>query len=237
MRFGARHHRVVTDGTGGIAWRPVAPAASLNADAGHHGITADPREVEAAVRAGEETLRRVPYVTWRFGDRGRRFGHSDSAWLAGLTWLAQEELERQIGWLGELLSARGMPRLLLERHLIVLREALAAAVPERAGDYAKLGVAAEHLRRVRVNHVAETSAARIAAGFDAAVGEEWASERVGVGELLVAAVADEHAGVEHAVSSLMEWLTDPERFSATWIAAVKETVSEARTHARRRRIA
>jgi hypothetical protein len=47
----------------------------------------------------------------------------------------------------------------------------------------------------------------------------------------VAAVADERAGVD-GVDSLMEWLADPERFSAGWAAAVTETVVATRAHAR-----
>ena len=208
------------------------PASTLNPDAGFHAISADPREVAAAVRAGDESVRRVPYFTWRYGERGRRFGHSDSAWLANLAGWSQEQVNQQVAWLGVLLSARGMPQLLLERHLRVLHTALIQAVPERASDYAKLLGAADTLRQARVAVLDDASLAQVASTFEAAVGDEWAAERAGVGELLVAAVADEQNGVERAVASVTEWLADPARFSPTWIAAVHQAVAQARARCR-----
>ncbi len=212
--------------------QPV-PASSLNPDAGSHAVTADPLEVEAAVRAGDETVRRVPYFLWRYGERGRRFGHSDSAWLVNLVSLPQTVVDQQIGWLGNLLSNRGMPQLLLERHLLVLHDALEQTLPGKASEYAKLRAAAEMLRRQRTRILSDEAMKRIGAVFEAAAGDEWRHERerAGVGELLAAAVADEQTGVVNAVTSLTGWLTDPARFSERWVAAVRQAVSAARDQA------
>ena len=49
-----------------------------------------------------------------------------------------------------------------------------------------------------------------------------------MGTIVVAAVADERAGVGNAVESLESWACDPERFDAPWIDAVKETIAAAR---------
>ena len=50
----------------------------------------------------------------------------------------------------------------------------------------------------------------------------------GTGELLVAAVIDERDGAANAVPSLVEWLTNPSRFSPDWARAVREAVRMAR---------
>jgi hypothetical protein len=57
-----------------------------------------------------------------------------------------------VRWLGTVLAARGMPRLLLEEHLGILHEELVAAVPERAGQYDLLLDAARALRGAGVAH-------------------------------------------------------------------------------------
>jgi hypothetical protein len=48
------------------------------------------------------------------------------------------------------------------------------------------------------------------------------------GELIVAAVCDEASGIEESVDSLISWLTDRERFSEEWIAAVFKTLEQSR---------
>ena len=55
-----------------------------------------------------------------------------------------------------------------------------------------------------------------------------------MGEILVAAVADEAAGIEKAVESLEPWVCDPARFPPPWIQAVRTTIAEARAQAGRR---
>jgi hypothetical protein len=49
--------------------------------------------------------------------------------------------------------------------------------------------------------------------------------------LIVSAVSDEKAGIMTAVQSIEAWLTDTERFSAAWIATVKDTIAQARSAA------
>jgi hypothetical protein len=44
----------------------------------------------------------------------------------------------------------------------------------------------------------------------------------------VAAVCDEASGIEESVDSLISWLTDRERFSEEWIAAVFKTLEQSR---------
>jgi hypothetical protein len=89
---------------------------SLNPEAGSHPIPSDPRELQAAVRAGERCWQRFPYFSQRYGHRGEKFTSSDSAWLVTLVEYDQARVHQQVAWLGQVLAARGMPRLLLETH-------------------------------------------------------------------------------------------------------------------------
>jgi len=67
--------------------------------------------------------------------------------------------------------------------------------------------------------------------FDRQVGSEWQRQLPRTGGLLAAAVADERAGITQAVPSIEGWMTEPSRFPAHWIAAVRTTIRTAREHA------
>jgi hypothetical protein len=70
----------------------------------------------------------------------------------------------------------------------------------------------------------------LAAEIDARVGGEWTARLPETGRLLLAAVADERAGIEQAVMSVEAWMTAPERFPAEWSAAVRAIIHAARAH-------
>lgn len=212
----------------------AAPGAVLlNPEAGNHAITTDPRELRAALRAGERTRERFCYYQRRYGERGRRFTHSDSAWIVTLAGLDPAIAEGKLRWLGGLLAARGMPRWLLEEHLEVLHAELVAAAPEKRAAYATLLRVAGLFRAERLSHVDEVTSSDLARTFDSRVGSTAAHELPEAGALVVAAVADERGGQHRAIISLLQWLADPERFSADWVAAVSETLAAAREAARR----
>jgi len=208
------------------------PAEALNADAGAHPLPRDAREVSAALIAGERTRRDVSYYEARYGERGARFTRSDSAWLVTLTHLPRPEALRQVRWLARVLAARGMPRLLLERHLEQLHSQLCAELPENRADYAVLLEAAASLAQERRAHVSD-------AQLEQLVGELENSYRLQpggtpplplreAGFLLLAAVLDEACGVPHAVESLCRWLTDTSRASQGFRVAVEHTLRSAR---------
>src|ERR1700712_1946074 len=213
----------VSDGT---------PVKALNPEAGNHDITLDPRELAAALGAGERTWQRLPYYELRYGARGRRFTRSDSAWIVTAAKESAPTAKRQLRWLGAVLAARGMPRWLLEMHLTELHTALVLALPENRGAYDRLLEVAAMFHLERHRHLDEAFAAELATTFDRRVGPNPTPRIPEAGALLVAAVAGERADVENAVDSLMEWLSDPALFSAQWIAAATETIAAARKHAR-----
>jgi len=207
-------------------------ASAINRAAGSHPITEDPRELEAARRAAERSVREYPYYQARYGESAMRFGHSDGAWIALLAHDIQRGVDDQVRWLGTVLACRGMPRLLLERHLEILHEELAAAVPEARPRYEKLQRAAEMLRALRHSVLSDDAMHALAAEFDASVGDEWSAPIPRLGEIVVAAAIDERLGIPGAVESVERWISLPERFPSTWIEAVHRTLDETRERMR-----
>lgn len=207
--------------------------ASLNPEAGVHAMPSDPAEVDAALRAGSRCWQEYPYFAWRYGERGWRFTLSDGAWLVTLAGHQQHRIDSQVKWLAGVLASRGMPSLLLQRHLELTYEELAGRLTPHPGmDYSRLLVAADVLAQRRRTAIADEDLDVLAAGFDQAVGPDWRVRLPHTGALLACAVADRANGVEAAVSSLEPWFTDPQRFPSQWLAAVQTTLSEAEARIR-----
>lgn len=202
-------------------------ASLINPDAGHHPVPTDPRELQAALRAGDLCWAHFPYYALRWSERGLRFARSDAAWLATLCDLPEAATVQQVRWLARLLASRGMPSLLLQVQLEMLADALSAAVPERRAGCERLLAAAEALRAGRCRHLSDEQAQDIARRFDQTVGRTFAAACPHTALLLCAAVADACEGMPRAVESLHGWLVDPARFSAPWIAAVDAALAEA----------
>jgi hypothetical protein len=206
-------------------------AHSINPHAGWHAISHDPRDVEAARRAVTASLAEFPYYHERYGDSAGLFGASDGAWLAMLCQGEPEYVRGQVLWLGTVLSARGMPRLLLERHLELLhRELLLSTADE---DRCRPLLDAAHLlRAARQQHIAQTDADALAAAFEARADAAWLRRLPRMGAILVASACDEAAGIGRAVGSVEEWAADSARFPASWTDAVAQTLADARSRAR-----
>ena len=210
--------------------RPLkALAGVMNQQAGRYPIADDLREIAAGLRAGHRSWLRFPYYRARYGDRGRRFTWSDSAWLASLPVLPKAGAWHEIDWMARLLSARGMPQWMTEEHLVLLHEELCRAVPERSARYAVLADGAAMLRGNRRRQLSQAAMDRLAVDFDAAVGADLSARHPDTGALLAAAVADERLGVETAVVRIEAFFADVERFPPHWIAAVRDTLARART--------
>ena len=182
----------------------------LNPEAGYVQLPEDPAEVAAALRAGRLTQRLYPYYRWRYGERGRAFTRSDSAWLAWLAGHAQPRVDEQVLWLWSVLANRGMPGRLLELHLHVLNRQLSRATPHRAQVHARLLAAAQELTARRVAVLPDAAAEETAAALADAVDLPAGRALHGTGRLIADAVADEAAGADNAVTSLTVWLGDVE---------------------------
>lgn len=197
----------------------------LNGDAGTHAVPRDLREVQAALRAGEESYRRWAYYGARYGERGLSFTRSDSCWLVALAHDGVQAALHQVSWLAGVLAARGMPSLLLEQHLELLHAELTSVVPEHAQVYDGLHAVAQALRGQRLGLLDEARAQQLARTFDVDSVQLSARE---AGTLLVAAVVDEKCGRASAVESMASWFADAERFSADFRAAAQRTLAAAR---------
>jgi hypothetical protein len=168
-----------------------------------------------------------------------------------LTNSTQDHVTEQVLWLGDLLSNRGMPRLLLEMHLAVLYRRLIRVAPDKLAAFEKLSEAAGELRRSRTRVISERELEALSKEFTVRLDCESNRLARHTGVLIAAAVADEKAGVKYAVPRLEDWLTDPIRFEeidslppylqryraalteigtlrCRWEGAVRETVQIAR---------
>lgn len=199
----------------------------LNDEAGTHPIPDDMRELEAALAAGERSHRTWVYYEARYGERGRRFTRSDSAWLATLSRHEAALTLRHVRWLAGVLAARGMPTLLLEQHLELLCDALSASLPDHAVSYLPLRQAAAELRRARTDAIPGTRASALVEAFCLGRQAEHGISPEEAGRLLVAAAADQRAGLPGSPTSLADWLANPVRFSKGWVAAARGILLEA----------
>jgi heme oxygenase len=202
-------------------------AARINPEAGNHPIPDDEQEIQAALKASNRGWSEFPYYEQRYGDRGKRFSDSDTCWLATLTRLDPESIQKQIEWLGRVLSTRGMPMIMLEFTLKFLHAELVKEVPAKKITYEKLSKASETLRKRRINIMSEKEFEALSREFDQAVGAELAEKYTNTGKLLVSSVIDEKIGINGAVAAIQGWLTDSDRFPENWIEAINSTIEKA----------
>ena len=204
----------------------------LNREAGTHRIPQDPREIQAALRAGAASWERVPYYEQRYGSRGRRFTRSDSAWIVTLAGESAAVAEHQLRWLGRFLATRGMPRWLLELHLEELHRELVAVRPERAEGYGVLLGVARVFREERLRILDRESIHLLTRRFEAEVPPAELAGLPLAPHILVAAVADEMAGISGSIRSVELWMRDRARFSEAWAGGVRDLLDRARERAR-----
>ena len=206
---------------------PHTSARTLNPEAGEHAISADPGEQAAAEAATRLSWREFPYYAKRYGERGWRFSLSDSGWLQTLFELSDDAARAQTIWLANLLAARGMPRYLMERHLEHLHAELVARLPDRASRYDFLRELSAYLRELRQASLPAVAFARLSSDFEARTSRcEGAIKNMGT--VIVAAVADDAAGIGNVLVKVSEWAQDAERFAPEWIQAVQATIEHAR---------
>jgi len=199
-------------------------ARHVNPEAGDHAVSIDPVEQSAAQAAVRASWREFPYYARRYGERGWRFSLSDTGWIQTLCHLGAGEAQAQAGWLGKLLATRGMPTYLLERHLLLLHRELLQVARDRELRYARLPECAGWLRETRLAQIPENRFDELAGQFETRVRGRVAHV-ANMGVIVVAAAADERAGIAGAVASLESWLCDPSRFDSEWIVAVRDTVA------------
>jgi hypothetical protein len=207
--------------------------AAINPDAGTHPIPRDPARLAAALQAGERILTRYPYVTERFGARGRRFTASDSAWLATLPSYPQALVDAQVSWLGGVLAHRGIPLLLLERQLILLAQEFRRCRASSHHDSDTLCAAATALAIQRRARLEDRTIGQVERCLARTLRASSLCHWRGTGEIIASAVADHANGVTADLSTTIPWLSDERRFTRPWIEAIVQAVETARAGLKR----
>jgi hypothetical protein len=161
--------------------------------------------------------------------KGRKFSWSDGGWLISLISEAQVSVNQQVRWLTRLLARRGMPQWYMECYLQILVENLVQAIPAKRNAYATLTETARVLAEERRATVSDEALAALDNAFYERVGPEWRAWMPNCGGMLASAVADDQAGVAHALEAIEGWMTDPARFPEVWIAATRDILNRART--------
>ena len=201
---------------------------ALNPEAGNHPVPQDKRDLIAVLRASERCLAEFPYFMYRYGKRGRRFADADGAWLATLPELGAEGMHAQVDWLGQLLSARGMPRLLLARHMEFLAEELGVARTDQPERSLMLEAAAKQIRSKMNTRLTREFLQKNVKSLHLTCERfgDFACDEAII--LLASAAVDEADGLDRSTESLLSWLADPARFPKPWVEAIHDRLASIR---------
>ncbi|MCX8070454.1 MAG: biliverdin-producing heme oxygenase [Thermodesulfovibrionales bacterium] len=196
----------------------------LNPLGGNHPIPQDEQELKASIIAGKKCIEEFPYIIMRYGSSGKYFTSSDSAWLTYLTELNQDAFNGQVKWLLNVLSTRGMPSILLERHLDYLYKELINTYPERENLYIKLNHTQEMLKTQRLKFINEERLKKAEEDFFQKINDEERKRLPDAIKILSSSICDESIGIAGSLKSVVDWLCDENRFSIQWIKAINDTL-------------
>ncbi len=196
-------------------------ASSINPEAGSHAVPQTATEIEIAFEAGKKAWTGFPYLEERFKDRGKRFTASDSCWLVSLFPLEETAIRKNIFWLRGVLSARGLPSIILETHLkeiVSLARARLSYSPETYLGYSNV---VNELRMNRLQSLSEDQWNTMANDYDRQFSECDGYKVTRPSSLVMSAWFDEMSGIRGANLAIENWFGDPSRFSARWIALMQ----------------
>lgn len=200
---------------------------SLNPEAGNFPIPTNPLEIEAAITAGMMCWNEFPFYEKRYGERGKRFAVSDSAWLVTLSDLSVELATDQANWLAKYLANLGMPQITMEFHLKYLYQELSKQISENEPKYKTLLLVSDQLKSQRLGKVSSAVFEKSNSMFNEfclALNVTDLSMK-NTGKLITSSIADGRNGMTEAMQNFKTWVTSPEVFSQNWIQAVEKTYS------------
>ncbi len=198
---------------------------SLNPEAGNYPISTNPVEIKCAITAGLKCWDEFPFYEKRYGERGRRFAVSDSAWLVTLSELPCNLAVSQVKWLANYLAKIGMPTITMEAQLKYLYQELSEAIPDKEPKYKTLLYASDELRNNILKIFPEdvlSDSNRILDSFLEKYGSSSAKIE-NTGKLICSSIADLKNGAEESEQGYKSWLTNPSLFDQGWIKAVLDT--------------
>jgi len=201
--------------------------AGINFEAGEHAIPQNPLEIDLALRSAKVAWEEYPYLKHRYGERGRRFTSSDGCWLVALARMPKQvAVTKSLEWLRTLLSSRGIPTVILESHLQAILRAIHAEFPDELDMQTRFDPFLSDRRAERSRLFGAQGRSHLIDVFDKRFRACTGLKIESTAELIVSAWVDEHSGISGSRSALCNWLTDAERFSADWIANVRELLAE-----------
>jgi len=201
--------------------------AVVNFEAGDHAMPQNPLEIDLALRAARVAWEKYPYLNHRYGERGRRFTSSDSCWLVTLTHArGQVGVTKALEWLRTVLASRGIPTVVLEFHLQAIVWAICAEFAGRPEMQIQFDPFLSDRRAERRTLRGAENRPQLIDAFDARFRACTGFKIESAAELIASAWVDQHCGISNSISSLCDWLTDGERFSAGWIANVHGLLAE-----------
>lgn len=197
---------------------------TLNPAGGNYPVCRTQEELLAVLRTSDRALAYNPYYLYRYGMGGWYFSDSDGGWLASLPKLGIDALEGQVRWLSGVLSRRGMPTVLLSRHLRILHSELSSSVPEQAEQWHLLSETAE-----RICSDSDSDRARLLSRLpdlrrSCELGDDYTAREAA--EIIAGALLDEKRGYEGSHKSVMSWYTSSSRFPQQWIQACTDLSRE-----------
>ena len=203
-------------------------ATTLNPDSGDHPVPQDPAVLRVVLHTTDRVLTDYPYILYRYGDRGRRFTDADGGWLVTLPELGEASMAGQLNWLRTVLSSRGVPHILVARHLQLLADELSSTAYDRA-YLPLLSGAAERIYRSVDERVPPELRMQQQSVLYRSLGPGSGDPRGDMrcretAELIASAVVDRDLGVEDAVDAVVGCLADRNRSSDTWVDSVLDTV-------------
>ena len=177
--------------------------STVNPEAGDHSFPCDPREYSCAMKSAVKAWGSWPYLASRFGERGLRFSKSDAAWLILLAHRPWTSAIMDIEWMASMLSARGIPSIILEEQLVSLYAETGMALEQQ--QYGQLLKLADHLKHLRKSVMEDSQAEAITVQYISCLSDGAISPRVHFGKVLISALADDFLGWKGGLDNILNW--------------------------------
>jgi heme oxygenase len=203
---------------------------SLNPEAGDHPIPSGPAEIEASIRAAYRVWYEFPYFSLCYGQRGKRFAVSDSAWLVTLCNMSAQTALQQAQWLSGFLAKAGMPVYTFERQLECLFDELTKT--QKNDKYKVLKELADFFATKRKNVISDIDFEKSNSIFAELYKKSYIksgkaeSDLKNTGKLIAAAICDAKNGLPESEEALKRQLTKPELFNTEQIKTHKNAFAE-----------
>ena len=202
---------------------------AINPEAGRHAMPQLETEIVRALRCAQAAWKRFPYLDARYGERGRRFTHSDSCWLVTLYDLDEASVLKSLLWLRRVLASRGLPTPILENHLEVIDRDIVLENPERARRASGYRATLSHFHDESQAHLQTATRQALVARYEQQLSQCPGNTVARAADILIGAHRDTAIGIEHAWDQVFTWMTDRERFSPQWTGVVGQLAEELET--------